>query len=429
MQIYEIFQFRRPVAEQFPVLPAPAAGAMIRVPAAAVGGVPQPLPASQMPGGMATSMRQTQTGAPPSQMPNAAYGRISSNVPQMQRSGSRAVVPVGQPAAQTSQAVVPAGQPAPQNTNVPAVVQQPRPRGYPPPPKPGPRNQRTYGPDDVIDVDAREVGGQQARPAGPQVGQPNVSQPRVSSMSPEEIQAALDAIQQSQQRTIPSAQGASAQQTPPPPPPSAAAPAGAATASQAAPVKAAQAPVAGTASDVKYQPVAKSIVNRMAQAMGGGPIYKNPFEKPEVQSQAELEKYKQELLKAQQKSKKPAAPPPPPPAQKQLSAPAEQPKLPAPAKATTTTPQPTPTTPPRPAPAQPQLPAPRAGVPGRAVVPQARPPQAPAPRALPAAGQPKLPPPTGGSQPMPKPPPPPVQENLSLEARLQRTLAAMRKTK
>ena len=35
------------------------------------------------------------------------------------------------------------------------------------------------------------------------------------------------------------------------------------------------------AAPVKYQPLQKSIVNRMSQAMGGGPLYKDPFERPE----------------------------------------------------------------------------------------------------------------------------------------------------
>ena len=77
MQIYEVFR-KKPIAEAGVAAPVRP----VAVPKTAVGGVPKPL-AQRMPGGMATSLRQTQTAQPPSTSPNAAYGRVTSNVPQM----------------------------------------------------------------------------------------------------------------------------------------------------------------------------------------------------------------------------------------------------------------------------------------------------------------------------------------------------------
>ena len=96
MQIYEVFR-KKPIAEAGVAAPArPTA-----VPRTAVGGVPNPL-AQRMPGGMATSLRQTQTGQPPANAANAAYGRVTSNVPQMRSPAGTTAV-----ATQTGRAVVP----------------------------------------------------------------------------------------------------------------------------------------------------------------------------------------------------------------------------------------------------------------------------------------------------------------------------------
>ena len=119
MQIYEVFR-KKSIAEAGVAAPArPTA-----VPRTAVGGVPNPL-AQRMPGGMATSLRQTQTGQPPANAANAAYGRVTSNVPQMRSPADTTAV-----ATQTGRAVTPAagvpttvpGQASAQRINVDDVL-------------------------------------------------------------------------------------------------------------------------------------------------------------------------------------------------------------------------------------------------------------------------------------------------------------------